>query len=113
MKSRIAGCVRRLMMVWMGVLVVALAGLSPHVSAHEMSMADLTLRETGKGEFVWAWGVPGKNKPVAEDLTPRWPEGCIAAAQTLSCAEGLVGNLSVWTYPDITDTRGLHFQFAF
>ena len=95
MKSRIAGRVRRLMMVWMGVLVVALAGLSPHVSAHEMSIADLTLRETGKGEFVWAWGVPGKNKPVAEDLTPRWPEGCIAAAQTLSCAEGLVGNLSV------------------
>jgi len=83
--------VRRLLWVWLA----ALAGLSLNASAHEMSMADLTLRETGPGEFFWGWGVPGKNKPVAEDLTPLWPEGCVGKAQTVSCAQGLLGKLSV------------------
>ncbi len=82
---------RRLLWVWLA----ALSGLSMHVSAHEMSMADLTLRETGSGEFFWGWGVPGKNKPVAEDLTPLWPEGCVGTGQIVNCPKGLVGNLSV------------------
>ena len=75
--------------------LMGLTGLSLDASAHEMSMADLTLRETAPGEFVWAWGVPGKSKPVAEDLTPVWPEGCVGDAQFLRCSQGLVGNLSV------------------
>jgi len=82
---------RRLLWLWLA----ALSGLSLHASAHEMSMADLTLREAGPGEFVWAWGVPGKNKPVAEDLTPLWPEGCAGTGQIVNCPKGLVGNLSV------------------
>ena len=82
---------RRLLWLWL----VALSGLTSNASAHEMSMADLTLREAGPGEFVWAWGVPGKNKPVAEDLTPLWPEGCVGTGQVVNCPKGLVGNLSV------------------
>ena len=91
MSGQFGSTVRRLLLV----LLAALAGLSLKVSAHEMSMVDLTLREVNAGEFVWGWGVPGKNKPVAEDLTPLWPEGCVGDAQTVKCSQGLVGSLSV------------------
>lgn len=64
--------------------------------AHEMTMADLSVREVAPGEFIWAWGVPGKNTPISQDLTPVWPEGCIAQAQTIRCGDkGMAGNLSV------------------
>ena len=64
--------------------------------AHEMTMADLSMREVAPKEFVWAWGVPGKNTPVSQDLTPVWPEGCVADARTVRCGErGLAGSLAV------------------
>ncbi|MBC7499952.1 MAG: HupE/UreJ family protein [Herminiimonas sp.] len=64
--------------------------------AHEMTMADLTVKEVAQGEFVWAWGVPGKNTPVSQDLTPVWPQGCAADAQKVHCdAKGMVGALSI------------------
>jgi len=64
--------------------------------AHEMTMADLTMREVAHKEFVWAWGIPGKNTPVSQDLTPAWPEGCVGDAKTVRCGErGLAGNLTV------------------
>ena len=66
------------------------------VSAHEMTMADLSLREVAPKEFVWGWGVPGKNTPISQDLTPVWPEGCVGDANTVRCGErGLAGTLSV------------------
>lgn len=66
------------------------------VSAHEMTMADLSLREVAPKEFIWSWGVPGKNTPISQDLTPVWPEGCIGDAKTVRCGErGLAGTLSV------------------
>ena len=74
------------------VLIVGAAG----VFAHEMTMADLSLREVAPKEFVWAWGIPGKNTPVSQDLTPVWPEGCVGDAKTVRCGErGLAGTLSV------------------
>lgn len=90
-----SGCIGRTLRRLCWVMLVLLTGVSLQASAHEMSLADLTLRETAAGEFVWSWGMPGKNKPVAEDLTPLWPEGCVGAAQALRCSQGLVGNLSV------------------
>jgi len=64
--------------------------------AHEMTMADLSMREVAPKEFVWAWGVPGKNTPISQDLTPVWPEGCVADARTVRCGErGLAGSLAV------------------
>ena len=64
--------------------------------AHEMTMADLTMREVAPKEFVWAWGVPGKNTPISQDLTPVWPEGCVGDAKTVRCGErGLAGSLAV------------------
>jgi hydrogenase/urease accessory protein HupE len=66
------------------------------VCAHEMSMAEMEMRELSKGEFVWNWGASGKNRPIADDLTPVWPDGCRAEQQTLKCPpQGMIGNLSV------------------
>ena len=74
------------------ILLVGAAG----VYAHEMTMADLSMREVAPKEFVWAWGIPGKNTPVSQDLTPVWPEGCVGDANTVRCGErGLAGSLSV------------------
>lgn len=73
-----------------------LAAGAAGVSAHEMTMADLSLREVAPKEFVWGWGVPGKNTPISQDLTPVWPEGCVGDAKTVRCGErGLAGTLSV------------------
>ena len=64
--------------------------------AHEMTMADLTLREVAPKEFVWAWGIPGKNTPIADELAPVWPDGCVGDTKTVRCGErGLAGTLSV------------------
>jgi hydrogenase/urease accessory protein HupE len=74
------------------ILLVSGAG----ACAHEMTMADLSIREVAPKEFVWAWGVPGKNTPISQDLTPVWPEGCIGDAKTVRCGErGLAGSLAV------------------
>ena len=74
------------------VLAMACGG----AGAHEMSMAEMTVREVGPGEFIWAWSTPGKSRPVAEELSPVWPSACVPSGQTLQCGpRGLVGALSV------------------
>lgn len=78
------------------VITLLMLSTAPAAHAHEISMAEMTLSETAPGEFVWGFGVPGRNRPVAEELTPQWPEGCHADAQTVRCAgKGLVGTLSI------------------
>ena len=78
------------------VLSVVLLMSGEQAYAHEMTMADLTMREVAPKEFVWAWGVPGKNTPISQDLTPVWPEGCVGEANTVRCGErGLAGSLAV------------------
>lgn len=73
--------------------LVALAGPA---LAHEMSLAEMTLREVDAGRFVWSWGAPGKNRPVSEDLSPSWPQGCSGDERTVRCSpQGMVGTLSV------------------
>lgn len=64
--------------------------------AHEMSMAEMDLREMTPGEFYWQWTASGQ-VPAQDVLTPVWPEGCAAQdANTLRCGpEGLRGTLSV------------------
>ena len=63
--------------------------------AHEMSMAEMELREIARGEFLWQW--TASNERAADDkLTPVWPEGCRAEANLLRCgAEGLTGELAI------------------
>jgi hypothetical protein len=63
--------------------------------AHEMSMAEMELRETRAGEFLWQWTASG-SKPASEELTPHWPSGCAADGNLLRCGpNGLRGELSI------------------
>ena len=64
-------------------------------SAHEMTMAEMELREIARGEFLWQWTASG-NRPASQELTPMWPEAaapketCCAAAQ-----DGLKGTMAI------------------
>ncbi|MBL8279518.1 MAG: HupE/UreJ family protein [Pelomonas sp.] len=79
---------------WLFALAMALSGVGV-AHAHEMSMAEMQLRETQRGEFLWQWGA-GEKRPISQDLTPVWPQGCAADATVLRCGErGLAGTLSV------------------
>ena len=80
---------------WKALLLAALALAGGAASAHEMSMAEMELRETSHGEFQWQWVASG-NRPASQDLTPAWPEGCTADANVLRCGEaGLQGRLVI------------------
>ena len=84
--ARLLGCL---------LLLCASLGLSP-AHAHEMTIAELTVRESAAGSYFYAWGVPAKVTPVAEDLSLRWPEGCEVSDQSVSCGpQGLYGQLEV------------------
>lgn len=63
--------------------------------AHEMSIAEMTMREVTSGQFVWSWGASGKSRPIADDLTPIWPSGCAGDAQTVQCPGPMAGTLSI------------------
>jgi hypothetical protein len=74
--------------LWLAVMAVA-------APAHEMSMAEMELRETRPGEFLWQWTASG-SKPAADELTPRWPPACQAEGNLLRCGEaGLRGELAI------------------
>lgn len=75
---------------WLAALLLALPA-----GAHELSMAEMQLRELSHGEFAWTWSA-GERKPPGEVLTPHWPEPCRADAGALHCGEaGLKGTLEI------------------
>jgi hypothetical protein len=64
--------------------------------AHEMTTAEMRMREMASGQLLWSWGVPAQGKPIDAELTVQWPEGCSSSAdRVLSCANGLQGVLEV------------------
>jgi hypothetical protein len=71
--------------------LLALSLLPSVAYAHEMSMAELELRELSRGQFVVTWGAPGTDKPIAEELHFIWPEGCSLGDQSLRCEGSLSG----------------------
>jgi hydrogenase/urease accessory protein HupE len=78
-----------------GLLVGLFFLLSGAAAAHEMSMAEMELRQVSPREFLWQWTASG-NRPAAEVLTPAWPEGCSAESNLLRCGEaGLQGTLGM------------------
>ena len=80
---------------WQALLLAALALAGGLVAAHEMSMAEMELRETSRGEFEWRW-VAGGTRPPSQDLTPVWPEPCRSDASVVRCGEtGLQGSLKI------------------
>jgi hydrogenase/urease accessory protein HupE len=77
---------------WLWVLLTCWAGTT---TAHELSMAEMEVRQLSPNQFVWHWSASGK-QPAAQELTPRWPEGCQTVDNSLSCgAAGLSGVMSV------------------
>ena len=50
-------------------LLAALAFISSVASAHEMSMAEMEVREASPGEFLWQWTASG-NRAAGSELTP-------------------------------------------
>ena len=74
-------------------LLLALA--ANYAQSHEMTMAEMELRETRPGEFLWQWGASG-SRPVADELAPSWPDGCRSEGNMLRCGDaGLTGVLSI------------------
>ena len=59
---------------WLLALWFSLGSVAP-AFAHEMSMAEIELRELSQGQFVLSWGASGNDRPLEQDLTPEWPEG--------------------------------------
>lgn len=78
-----------------GLLFAMLVGFwSAHAPAHEMTMAELELRESAPGEFLWVWAA--NERPVADELTVRWPDTCQADEAVVHCGEGgLRGTLEI------------------
>ena len=64
--------------------------------AHEMSMAELEVRETSRGEFLWQWSATNDKRAGADDLIPHWPESCVAEPNLLHCGtQGLKGTFAI------------------
>jgi len=80
-----------------GVLLLLGTALFPAFApAHEMTIAELEIRETTRGEFLWQWSASSDKRPAAEDLTPRWPDACAADGNALRCGPaGLRGLLAI------------------
>lgn len=76
-------------------LALSLALLSGLAQSHEMSMAEMQLREMAPGEFFWQWTASEKRAPQ-EVLKPVWPEACQVDNNVLHCGrEGLSGILGM------------------
>jgi hypothetical protein len=74
---------------------LGLAFVAHYAQAHEMTMAEMEMRETRQGEFLWQWGASG-SRPIADELTPSWPDACRNEGNVLRCGEGgLTGVLSI------------------
>ena len=79
----------------LALIVAAVAGPGA-AHAHEMSMAEMEVRETAPGDFFWQWSATNDKRPMGDDLIPRWPESCETGPNVLRCgAAGLKGTLAV------------------
>jgi hypothetical protein len=77
-------------------LVVAPALRPAAARAHEMSMAEMEVRETTPGDFLWQWSAANDKRPMGDDLKPLWPEGCAGGANVVRCGPaGLAGTMSI------------------
>lgn len=64
-------------------------------TAHELTMAEMEVREVAVGEFRWLWTASG-NVPAAEELAVEWPAGCGRGDGVIQCGpSGLNGEIRV------------------
>lgn len=79
-----------LLLAWLMPLLLA----APPAAAHEISMAEMDLRQSAPNEFVWQW--TAGNRTGEAVLQPRWPQGCSDDAGVLRCGpQGLTGRLGM------------------
>lgn len=78
-------------------LVVALVALLVvPARAHEMSMAEMEVREISPGDFLWHWSAASDKRPMGDELKPSWPKACAVAPGVLRCkSAGLKGTLTM------------------
>ncbi len=77
-------------------LLISLALFSSLATSHEMTMAEMELRETSPGEFLFMWSASNEKHPSTDDLTPQWPAGCTAELNVVHCGiSGLRGSMSI------------------
>ncbi len=70
------------------------AVLASPARAHEMSMAEMQLRQLPSGEFLWQWTASARSSDTP--LRPVWPTNCREADGVLRCGEdGLTGTLGM------------------
>ena len=64
--------------------------------AHEMTMAEMDVRETAPGDFLWQWTATNDKRPDTSQLQLHWPTGCTAEGALVHCgAHGLKGLLEL------------------
>ncbi len=86
-RSRVSG-LALVLLAWLAL------GASP-TQAHEMSIAEMEVRETPSGEFLWQW-IATNDRTGRMTLVPQWPEGCHAEGQLVQCGEaGLTGRFAI------------------
>lgn len=61
--------------------------LAAPAGAHEMSMAEMQVRQLSRNEFFWQWTASG-TRPASQALAPVWPQGCSAEENLLRCGPG-------------------------
>ena len=79
-----------------GLVLALLAGalLALPVRAHEISMAEMELRQLPSGEFLWQWTAGQRGGDLL--LRPLWPNNCRESDGVLRCGEeGLRGTLGM------------------
>jgi len=77
-------------------VVIAQALLAAPVHAHEMTMAEMEVRETAPGELFWQWSAQNDKRPMGDDLRPRWPDSCTTGPFVVHCgAAGLKGTFTI------------------
>ena len=65
--------------------------------AHELTMAEMHMRELGYGQFMMSWAPGGLGAEPALELSPVWPQGCgfDETLGVLACQDGLKGTVKV------------------
>lgn len=73
-----------------------LALLAVGARAHEMTIAELELREVAPGDFVSRWTAVSDKSPNTEGIRIEWPVGCTMQPGVLRCGtQGLDGVVAI------------------
>ena len=87
-------------------LLAALALLSSMATAHEISMAELQVRETQPGQFLWNWTAASRGG--TDELRVGWPDNCREDASVVGVGRHNLGANLFWY---LTDPSGNWLEF--